>query len=152
MIHRTSLFVFFDSPSPPSSPSLPPSPFRHAARLIVVCPYLPTYLPTYLPFRRVASQFRIDSRAHDIPTGHSRSLCLPSRLFSSRFSFTSIDFPRSFVRSTRSGIRRRWNCPPPDDWAPKDFIAVLLVPRNVHEICVHVHVTERKTTPFILSY
>lgn len=130
MIHRTSPFVFFGSPSP----------FRRAALLVVVCPYLPA-LPS----------LRIDSRAHDIPAGHSRSLCLPSRPFSSRFSLTSIDFPRSFVLSFAQralGDSSSLKLSSAGRWVTKDFIAAFLAPRNVREICVHVRVIAKENDAF----
>jgi len=104
MIHRTSLFVFFDSPSPPSSPSLPPSPFRHAARLIVVCPYLPTYLPTcpsVASLRNFASTRALTISLRAI---HDRFAC---RLVFSRHVFRSlpsISRVLSFVQRARGSV------------------------------------------------
>lgn len=142
MIHRTSPFVFFGSPSP----------FRRAAphRASRRRMSLPTYLPA-LP------SLHIDSRALTISLRaiHDRFAC---RLVFSRHVFRSlpsISRVLSFFRAQRalgdSSSSSSLKLSSAGQWAPKDFIAALLAPGNAPGMCVHVRVIARETTPFISS-
>lgn len=121
MIHPTSPFVFFGSPSP----------FRHAM------PHSSSYVPTYLACPSVASH-RL-ARTHEysqiltisLRAIHDRFAC---RLVFSRHVFRSLpSIPRvlSFAHGAL-GDPSSLKLSSAGRWAPKDFIAALLAPRNVH--------------------
>lgn len=131
MIHRTSPFVFFGSPSPfrrapprPRRMSLPACPSVASHRLArsrypcgpftIALPAVSSFLVTFFAhFHRFPAFFR---------------------------SLSGLGDSSSSLKLSSAG-----RC------APKDFIAALLASGNVREICVHVRVIARKTTPFISS-
>jgi len=96
-----------------------------------------SYVPTCLPFRRFAS---------------TRTLTISLRAIHDHFACRFAHFHRfpAFFRSLSAlGDPSSLKLSSAGQWVPKDFIAALLAPRNVHEICIHVYIIERKTMPFI---
>lgn len=133
MIHRTSPFVFFGSPSP----------FRRTAhrspRRRVSLPACPS----------VASHRLARSR---YPRGPF-TIALPAvSSFLVTFFAHFHRFPAFFRSPAALGDSPSLKLSSAGRWAPEDFIPALFAPRKrAREMCVHVRVTTRNTTPFISS-
>lgn len=129
MIHRTSPFVFFGSPSPFSP--------RRASSSSCV--------PTCLPFRRLASTRALTISPRAI---HDRFAC---RLVLSRHVFRSLPSISRVpsIRSPRSGIRPLLKLSSAGRWAPEDFISSASRAGEARaRTCVHVRVTARGNDAF----